>query len=102
MNYWYPCFIENFNLWKYVMNGWTGEGQCYFTTPDVPCNGPFQDERGDIQQSQGTDGVHKKHYGHAASEFEEYYTNITIARQVTEIYLNDIAGYNYSYWTEFL
>eukprot|EP01026_Neomeris_dumetosa_P024957 TRINITY_DN20602_c0_g1_i3.p1 TRINITY_DN20602_c0_g1~~TRINITY_DN20602_c0_g1_i3.p1 ORF type:complete len:355 (-),score=22.01 TRINITY_DN20602_c0_g1_i3:490-1554(-) len=106
MNYWYPCFIENFNLWRFVMNGWPEEDDCYLSTSDVPCHGPAQDEEGGLyypdKRWENKAGVSSRHHKHASKDYREYYKNETIARLVTELYLNDIAQYHYPYWKEIM
>eukprot|EP01024_Parvocaulis_polyphysoides_P028840 TRINITY_DN26030_c0_g1_i1.p2 TRINITY_DN26030_c0_g1~~TRINITY_DN26030_c0_g1_i1.p2 ORF type:complete len:162 (-),score=17.10 TRINITY_DN26030_c0_g1_i1:82-567(-) len=53
LDFWYPCFVEELNLWSYVMRGWPDRDHCYFSSKDVPCNGPVQNEDGKLVFSEG-------------------------------------------------
>eukprot|EP01025_Chloroclados_australasicus_P028611 TRINITY_DN28365_c0_g1_i10.p1 TRINITY_DN28365_c0_g1~~TRINITY_DN28365_c0_g1_i10.p1 ORF type:complete len:340 (+),score=29.19 TRINITY_DN28365_c0_g1_i10:271-1290(+) len=103
MNYWYPCFVNELNLWQYVMRGWDDEEHCYLSTPDVPCNGPIQTEDGRVVfQNSSTDGIPSAHNHDSVNLLQQYYSNKTTAQLVTQMYLNDIVLYDYPFYNELI
>eukprot|EP01025_Chloroclados_australasicus_P028618 TRINITY_DN28365_c1_g1_i1.p1 TRINITY_DN28365_c1_g1~~TRINITY_DN28365_c1_g1_i1.p1 ORF type:complete len:401 (-),score=14.40 TRINITY_DN28365_c1_g1_i1:623-1765(-) len=103
MNYWYPCFINELNLWQYVMRGWNDAEHCYLSTPDVPCNGPIQTDDGNVVfKNSSTDGIDPAHNHDSVKLLKQFYANRTTAQLVSEIYLNDIVTYQYPFYEELL
>eukprot|EP01024_Parvocaulis_polyphysoides_P040405 TRINITY_DN3674_c0_g2_i3.p2 TRINITY_DN3674_c0_g2~~TRINITY_DN3674_c0_g2_i3.p2 ORF type:complete len:225 (+),score=22.83 TRINITY_DN3674_c0_g2_i3:46-720(+) len=98
--HWFPCFLEKFNLWQYAMRGWPGQDDCYLSTPDVPCNGPFQDDSGlvvfDKNASRG-DGVDAQHKTDSQLKFAKFYNDQFTLARVSKIFKEDIVQFDYPY-----
>eukprot|EP01025_Chloroclados_australasicus_P004731 TRINITY_DN1124_c0_g1_i1.p2 TRINITY_DN1124_c0_g1~~TRINITY_DN1124_c0_g1_i1.p2 ORF type:complete len:397 (-),score=14.53 TRINITY_DN1124_c0_g1_i1:109-1248(-) len=103
MNYWYPCFVNELNLWQYVMRGWDDAEHCYLSTPDVPCNGPVQTKDGRVVfKNSSTDGIDPSHNHDSVMLLQKYYSNKKTVQLVSQMYLNDIVIYGYPFYTELL
>eukprot|EP01023_Acetabularia_acetabulum_P064384 TRINITY_DN830_c0_g1_i4.p1 TRINITY_DN830_c0_g1~~TRINITY_DN830_c0_g1_i4.p1 ORF type:complete len:381 (-),score=34.41 TRINITY_DN830_c0_g1_i4:441-1544(-) len=100
MNNWFPCYVEKFNMWQYVMHGWPEYDDCYMSTTDVPCNGPIQTEHGKLINKNKT--VQGAHSHDSLSKLKKYYKNETTAKLVTEVFLHDIVQYDYPFWSEMI
>eukprot|EP01023_Acetabularia_acetabulum_P024888 TRINITY_DN23923_c0_g1_i4.p1 TRINITY_DN23923_c0_g1~~TRINITY_DN23923_c0_g1_i4.p1 ORF type:complete len:378 (-),score=35.70 TRINITY_DN23923_c0_g1_i4:165-1298(-) len=98
MKNWFPCFVEQLNLWQYVMKGWPEEDNCFLSTPDVECDGPEQTDTGNLVYNETIQGLN--HQYDAFQVVKQYYKNETTAKLVTEIFLNDIVQYDYPFWSE--
>lgn len=89
------------------MTGWSAKDQCYMSTKDVPCNGPYQNDDGQLIYPETdlghySDGVHVSHNTDSASKLREYYKNETTAMKITELFLEDIVQYNYQFYPHFM
>lgn len=93
-NRWYPCFLDAMNLSSAASSGWGG--QSCFLSREGKCNTSMWTDTNCAQRtSEVTKGtVHSKN---TEELMEKHYTP-AVAKQVTDLYLEDISTFGYQVW----